>query len=120
LNGHWDFERLKQMISNLLINAIQHGDGKQIRVTAKGDDSAVFLEVHNLGIPIPKEILSAIFDPLFQGNDLSRTREGLGLGLFIVNQIVSAHGGTITVASSQEEGTIFLVHLPRRLPLGPF
>src|SRR5271166_421337 len=93
LNGYWDFERLKQMISNLLINAIQHGDGKQVRVTAKGDDSAVFLEVHNLGIPIPKEMLSAIFNPLFQGNDLSRTREGLGLGLFIVNQIVSAHGG---------------------------
>ena len=116
LHGYWDFKRLKQMISNLLINAIQHGGGKQVRVTAKGDDDSVFLEVHNLGAPIPEEMLRVIFDPLFQGNDLAQTREGLGLGLFIVDQIVSAHGGTITVASSQEEGTIFLVRLPRRLP----
>jgi signal transduction histidine kinase len=106
LHGNWDFERLKQMISNLLINAIQHG----------GDDDSVFLEVHNLGAPIPEEMLRVIFDPLFQGNALAQTREGLGLGLFIVDQIVSAHGGTITVSSSQEEGTIFLVRVPRRLP----
>jgi signal transduction histidine kinase len=116
LNGNWDFERLKQMISNLLINAIQHGGGKQVRVIAKGDDDSVFLEVHNLGEPIPEEMLRIIFDPLFQGNDLTQAREGLGLGLFIVDQIVSAHRGTITVSSSQEEGTIFLVRLPRRLP----
>jgi signal transduction histidine kinase len=116
LHGYWDFERLKQMISNLLINAIQHGGGKPVRVTAKGDDDSVFLEVHNLGAPIPEEMLRVIFDPLFQGNALDQTREGLGLGLFIVDQIVSAHGGTITVSSSQEEGTIFLVRLPRRLP----
>src|SRR4029077_12054093 len=116
LHGNWDSERLRQMISNLLINAIQHGGGKQVRVTAKGDDDSVFLEVHNLGEPIPEQMLRVIFDPLFQGNDLVQTREGLGLGLFIVDQIVSAHGGTITVASSQEEGTIFLVRLPRRLP----
>jgi signal transduction histidine kinase len=76
----------------------------------------VFLEVHNLGEPIPEEMLRVIFDPLFQGNDLAQTREGLGLGLFIVDQIVSAHGGTITVASSQEEGIVFLVRIPRRLP----
>jgi signal transduction histidine kinase len=76
----------------------------------------VFLEVHNLGAPIPEEMLRVIFDPLYQGKALAQTREGLGLGLFIVDQIVSAHGGTITVSSSQEEGTIFLVRLPRRLP----
>jgi signal transduction histidine kinase len=76
----------------------------------------VFLEVHNLGAPISEEMQRVIFDPLFQGNALDQTREGLGLGLFIVDQIVSAHGGTITVSSSQEEGTIFLVRLPRRLP----
>jgi signal transduction histidine kinase len=116
LLGNWDFERLKQMISNLLINAMQHGGGKQVRVTAKGDDDSVFLEVHNLGAPIPEELLRIIFDPLFQGNDLAQTSEGLGLGLFIVDQIVSAHRGTITVSSSQEEGTIFSVRLPRRLP----
>jgi sigma-B regulation protein RsbU (phosphoserine phosphatase) len=104
------------MISNLLIDAIQHGGGKQVRVTAKGDDDSVFLEVHNLGALIPEEMLRVIFDPLFQGNDLGQTREGLGHGLYIVDQIVSAHGGTITVASSQEEGTTFLVRLPRRLP----
>jgi signal transduction histidine kinase len=116
LHGNWDPERLRQMISNLLINAIQHGGAKQVRVTAKGDDDTVFLEVHNLGEPIPEEMLRVIFDPLFQGNDLVQTREGLGLGLFIVDQIVSAHRGTITVSSSEEEGTIFLVRLPRRLP----
>src|SRR4029077_8492517 len=77
LHGNWDFERLKQIISNLLINAIQHGGGKEVRVTAKGDEDSVFLEVHNLGAPIPEEMLRVISDPLFQGNALAQTGEGL-------------------------------------------
>lgn len=117
LNGFWDPQRLKQMISNLLINAIQHGGGTRVRVTAKGDnENSVSLEVHNQGPPLPDATLATIFDQLSQGHDLGRAREDLGLGLFIVHQIVGAHGGTIMAASSQEEGTIFLVQLPRRLP----
>ena len=65
LKGYWDFERLKQMISNFLINAIQHGGGNPYTRYRESDDNSVFLEVHNLGAPIPEEMLPAIFGPSF-------------------------------------------------------
>jgi signal transduction histidine kinase len=116
LSGNWDTERLKQLLSNLLLNAIQHGMGKNIAVTAKGDENLVLLEVCNEGSPIPKELLGTMFDPLVHGVSSDQKRTGLGLGLFIVNEIISAHSGTIAVTSSQEAGTIFSVRLPRHLP----
>ena len=78
---------------------------------ADDDNDRVLLQVHNDGPPIPKEMLGAIFDPLV-GKNSDQNRSGLGLGLFIVNEIVSAHRGSIEVNSSAEEGTTFTVHLP--------
>jgi signal transduction histidine kinase len=117
LHGEWDSERLKQLLSNLLVNAIQHGSGRNVGVIAKSKENMVSLEVHNDGPPIPKEILATMFDPLVQGASSDQNRTGLGLGLFVVNQIVSAHKGAIAVVSSREAGTTFSVHLPRHLPL---
>jgi signal transduction histidine kinase len=113
LGGHWDPERLKQAVSNLLLNAIQHGSGNRVALTATGDEEAVVLEVHNDGPPIPREMLGTIFDPLVHGRNPDQNRTGLGLGLFIVNEIVSAHRGTIAVTSSAQAGTTFSVRLPR-------
>jgi signal transduction histidine kinase len=113
LSGSWDAERIKQMASNLLMNAVQHGSGEKITVTAMGEQDSVLLKVHNDGPPIAKEMIVTIFDPLVQGGDPDRERAGLGLGLFIVKEIVSAHRGTITVNSTQDGGTIFSVRLPR-------
>ena len=117
LSGEWDTERLKQLLSNLLLNAIQHGSGSNVAVTAKSDDNLVLLEVSNQGPPIPEELLGTMFDPLVHGRSSDQMSRGLGLGLFIVNEIVSAHRGTIAVTSSEEAGTIFSVRLPRHLPL---
>ena len=113
LNGEWDSDRLKQMVSNLLINAIQHGTGENIQVTVKSDATSVALEVHNEGRPIAEELLATIFDPLVRGKSANQNSTGLGLGLFIVHEIVSRHEGTVAVSSSQNAGTTFVVRLPR-------
>jgi two-component system, sensor histidine kinase and response regulator len=119
--GEWDADRLSQMISNLVGNALTHGrapDPVHVRVDGTDPDDVV-LEVHNAGI-VPEEELPTLFEPL-GANSTGRTERshGLGLGLFIGNQIVLAHGGTIAVTSSEADGTRFVVHLPRnanRLP----
>jgi len=116
LHGDWDPERLKQAVSNLLINAIQHGKGKSVGVSVKNDTNLVSVEVHNEGPPIPKELLGIIFDPLVQSGSSDQKRTGLGLGLFIAREIVSAHKGTLEVNSSRDTGTTFLMRLPRHLP----
>ncbi len=115
LEGYWDVERLKQVVSNLLLNAIYHGTSKGIRVTATGEETSVVLAVQNEGPPIPAETQATMFDPLVQGKTPDPTRVGLGLGLFIVNEIVAAHHGTIVVTSTEDAGTTFSVRLPRRL-----
>jgi signal transduction histidine kinase len=112
-NGTWDRERLKQVTSNLLLNAIQYGSGRRIAVTAMGEEDAVLLEVHNDGIPIKRELIPMIFDPLVRGSDSNQDHTGLGLGLFIVKEIVSAHHGTIAIDSVQNAGTTVSVRLPR-------
>lgn len=113
LKGEWDVDRLKQMISNLLINAVEHGTGKHVQVALKSDHSVVVLQVHNQGPAIPEDLIPTIFDPLVRGSGAAGDSAGLGLGLFIVNQIIQAHKGTIAVTSSERAGTTFEVRLPR-------
>ena len=117
LNGDWDTERLKQLLSNLLTNAVQHGSGKNVGVRLESDENIVSLEVHNEGAPIPEELLATMFDPLVHGQNPDQNRTGLGLGLFIVSEIASAHHGTIEVTSTQDAGTTFSVRLPRHSQL---
>ncbi len=115
--GAWDADRLAQVASNLIGNALEHGaaDGPvQVRLRDTGAGSVVVLEVHNDGPPIPPELLPRLFDPFRRsaGSD-EGAATGLGLGLFIVHQIVTAHGGTIRVTSDVAQGTTFTVELPR-------
>ena len=108
--GEWDRDRLEQVLSNLLANACQHsGRGSTIGVRLSRTDSFARVSVHNLGAPIPAEVLSTLFDA-FTG---SATSTGLGLGLYIAREIVRAHGGEIDVESSATEGTTFTVNIPR-------
>ena len=116
-----DAPRIHQALSNLLSNAVQHGRGDApIRLSAEGMADAVVLKVSNEGDPIPPDALQAIFEPLVQAPSASseaheRSRTSLGLGLFIVREIVLGHGGTITVQSAVDSGTMFTIRLPRTL-----
>jgi signal transduction histidine kinase len=102
------------MVSNLVVNAIQHGTGTEVQVKAMSDESFVIVQVHNAGPAIPTDQLATIFDPLVRGPAATRNSTGAGLGLFIVAEIVSAHRGTIAVSSSEKAGTSFVIRLPRR------
>jgi signal transduction histidine kinase len=112
LQGNWDADRLEQVVSNLVGNAIQYGSGTPISLTAQPDGDVVTLAVHNGGARIPPEVLPFIFEPLARGR-AEGAPQGIGLGLFIARAIVSAHGGHIQVSSSGDAGTTFTVALPR-------
>ena len=117
LRGRWDAGRISQVLANLLGNAVQHGAPQtMISVTAQGESADIVLRVHNSGSPIPPSDLPGLFSPFKRvGSDgaIARDSNNLGLGLYIVDRIVSAHGGTIDVRSSAEAGTLFTVRLPR-------
>jgi signal transduction histidine kinase len=118
LRGSWDGGRVSQVIANLLGNAVQHGAAKTtIEVTARGDEKEVVLQVHNQGPAIPAEDLHGLFSPLKRlqagGNGHTTPTSSLGLGLYISERIVTAHGGTIAVQSSASSGSTFTVRLPR-------
>ncbi len=116
LGGEWDGDRLAQVISNLLGNAIEHGDaGNPVRLDLDGTASGmVRVSVKSSGA-IAAPDLPALFDPFRRAASESKARKskGLGLGLYIVQQIVHAHGGRIEARSSEAEGTVFVVELPR-------
>ncbi|MDQ6639177.1 MAG: sensor histidine kinase [Pseudomonadota bacterium] len=114
-----DAPRIQQVLANLLNNAVQHGDRSvPVLLSAEGEEGAIVLKVANAGQPIRADALSAIFEPLVQApsegaDSHQRSRTSLGLGLFIVREIVLGHGGTIDVESSAGSGTVFTIRLPR-------
>ena len=112
LGGEWDVDRLEQVVSNLVGNAIQHGNGTAITLTGQEHGNSVTLTVHNEGPPIPPEVLPYIFEPLARGR-ADAASHSIGLGLFIARAIVSAHGGHIHVTSSTDTGTTFTITLPK-------
>ena len=116
LPGSWDFDRLEQVFSNLVGNAIHHGSpATPVTIDAREEGSGVAVSVHNDGTPIPEDLRIRLFDPFRRGSRDSRTARtaGLGLGLFISKEIVAAHGGTLEVESTAAAGTTFVVKLPR-------
>jgi PAS domain S-box-containing protein len=117
--GTWDPARMAQVVSNLVGNALQHGSRHApVRVSLGGDEEEALLEVGNEGPAIPPELVDVMFEPFSRGSRLRDTSHarGLGLGLYIVSEIVKAHGGTIEVDSSASRGTTFTVRLPRARP----
>ena len=118
LAGTWDAHRLRQLVANLLGNALQHGSALEPVVLAADGSAAeaVVLTVHNGGEPIPADALPTIFDPLVRGPasvQERRTPGSIGLGLYIVREIALAHGGTAELTSTAAAGTTATVRLPR-------
>jgi signal transduction histidine kinase len=110
-----DDQRLSQAISNLITNANKYGaPARPIRVQVDGSDaSQLSISVQNDGPPIPAETLATMFQPLVRGVTADRTGVNLGLGLYIVREIASAHGGAASVESNEALGTVFTVCIPR-------
>lgn len=114
LRGAWDCDRLTQAVTNLVGNAAQHGSNESpIRITACGEADEVVITVRNDGPVIPGELVGRIFKAMKGGRGDTSERRHLGLGLYIVDRIVAAHGGKVEVQSSETDGTAFTVRLPR-------
>ncbi len=110
--GRWDRLRLDQITTNLLSNAMKYGKGKPIEVTVESDERSTRLSVKDHGIGISPEDQKRIFERFERAGD-KRAFVGLGLGLWIVRQIVEAMGGRVGVLSREGEGSTFTVDLPR-------
>ena len=114
VRGHWDPDRITQALGNLVTNALHHGErGAPVRIALDPADDACTIRVHNRGAPIPTELIPHLFDPFRAGSAQRKPGGGLGLGLYIVAQIVNAHGGSVAVESSAEHGTELALTLPR-------
>jgi signal transduction histidine kinase len=119
LTASFDADRIRQVLINLLVNAVQHGDpAEPVTLDAHAEGNVVRLVVRNQGRPIPPDAMQVIFNPLVQivestADADQRPSSSLGLGLYIAREIVTGHGGTIGVTSDAEHGTAFTVDLPR-------
>ena len=112
VTGFWDAPRIDQVVTNLLSNAIKYGSGKPIELSVESTTERARLTVRDHGIGISVEDQRRIFGRFERAASLSYG--GLGLGLFISSQIVRAHGGTISVESAPDVGSVFVVDLPRK------
>jgi len=121
IHGHWDGDRVLQVISNLVSNALQYGAaGRPITVSLSGDaQGSLEVRVHNHGPAMPAKVRQHLFEPYRRGKGAESSHpRGLGLGLFIVREIARAHGGSVEVHSDVELGTTLTVRLSgRHLPL---
>lgn len=119
LDGYFDAARFQQVLSNLLNNAAKYSTpGMPVTLSARNESETIIVEVKNIGHPIPPESLQVIFNPLVQvasnkSESKSHPSTSLGLGLFIAREIVEGHNGTIEASSSETDGTIFTVRLPK-------
>lgn len=115
--GNWDGGRLSQAYQNLISNALQYGSIESaVTVTTTGFDDHIIFTVANDGTPIPLESQRTIFNLMHRIPHVEEERnmkKNLGLGLYIVREIVMAHHGDISVSSTDEEGTVFRVKLPK-------
>ena len=116
-HGIWDADRMRQLLSNLIGNALQYSPtDAPVRVSVRGERSSVVIAVNNKGRTIPPDELAHLFEPFRRARTNERPREGLGLGLYIVMEIARAHGGTVEATSTEDTGTSFVVRVPRSVP----
>jgi len=118
LTGNWDVDRLRQAVSNLMGNAVQHGGAYiPVELTVRGDATEVTIEVRNGGPPIPPGEMQRIFEPLIRGASAEHPKKNrpgsIGLGLYIAREVARSHDGRIDVTSTDADGTAFTIHLPR-------
>jgi signal transduction histidine kinase len=114
LRGDWDRDRLFQALTNLVGNAVQHGSATTpVHVAVRGERDTVAIAVRNDGPTMSSDQIARLFHGMNGVPRDGRDRRHLGLGLYIVEKIVSAHGGLIEVTSSEDKGTTFTMRLPR-------
>ena len=115
--GRWDGDRLSQVLQNLLTNALKYSPADTpVSVVTRAEEDQAVVRIHNEGPPIPADRLARLFEPLQRGStERGKADRSVGLGLYIVRHIVTAHGGGVRVQSTHEEGTTFTVRLPRAL-----
>lgn len=115
LHGLCDAGLLSQVISNLLNNALTHGEpGAPVQLALDGRDAdSIQLRIANRGV-IPAALLPTLFEPFQQAGEKRKTGQGLGLGLYTVNMFVKAHGGTVEISSTAAQGTLATVRIPRQ------
>lgn len=109
--GNWDRVRLEQVVANIVSNAIKYGNKKPITITVSKNKNEAIIQVKDCGMGIKKKDQGKIFDR-FQRTTSAKKISGLGVGLYISNQIVLAHGGKITVESKEGKGSTFTILLP--------
>jgi len=108
-----DSDRLTQLAGNLVSNAVTYGAvDRPVTVISSITEQGFELMVHNWGTPIPPDFLATVFSPMTRGVNLPQDSRSVGLGLFIVSEIVKAHGGTVSVSSTIESGTEFKAAFP--------
>jgi signal transduction histidine kinase len=116
LVGEWDEQRMAQVISNLIGNAVCYGKAERpVSVTARSVENGVEVAVHNEGPVIPPDLMPRLFDTFVRGEPApgAEAQPGLGLGLYIAKEIVVAHGGSIDAVSSEQDGNTFFFFLPQ-------
>lgn len=117
LMGNFDVDRIAQMLSNLLANALKYGSADQpVTVRLSSSTEGTSIEVNNQGPLIPADKLATIFEPLVRlasAQDPVSECTSLGIGLFVAREIAEAHSGEISVSSTPAQGTTFVVTLPR-------
>lgn len=113
INGRWDKLRIEQVITNLLTNAIRYGAGKPVKISIRTEQGRAVVVIEDQGVGIAEEDLKRIFQKFERvtGTEVS----GLGLGLYIVSQIIEAHKGSIKVESHPGKGSAFTIELPLSL-----
>jgi len=109
--GNWDRIRIEQVVTNLVTNAIKYGNGKPIKLELSKNKKYAVLNVIDEGIGIPKDQQEKIFDR-FQRGPVNSSIKGLGVGLYLISEIVKAHHGKITLESDAQKGSTFTVQLP--------
>jgi signal transduction histidine kinase len=115
VTGTWDKLRLQQMIFNLASNAVTHSSDQQARIVVREADTEVVWRISNRSKPIPEDEQQQIFEPFVHKGDSASAQpsSGLGIGLFVVREIVEAHNGSIEAVFNERQGTTFTVRLPR-------
>jgi signal transduction histidine kinase len=113
--GSWDPARIEQVVTNLISNGIKYGAGRAMHIAVETQDGRALLRVEDHGIGMSPALIQRLFKPFERGVSPGHFR-GLGLGLYIIAQIVEAHGGSISARSTPGEGSTLLVDLPIRGP----
>jgi phosphoserine phosphatase RsbU/P len=110
-----DADRISQLVGNLVANAAAYGTPETaVRIATKVEGASFLVAVHNEGPAIPDETRASLFEPLVRGVGAADANRSVGLGLFIVSEIVKAHGGSVAVDSSSDQGTTFKASFPSR------